>query len=251
MSEKRDDSRIIQELKMLSAEETVLHIRKAKLGDNSSKEILLENNSLLIKSVIRRFKNKGVEYDDLYQLGCIGLLKAINNFDESFNVRFSTYAVPMIIGEVKRFLRDDGAIKVSRAIKTNARTINKFIESCGGESPTVDEIALALGMDKEDVVLALDSSHMPISLSEAIDDGDDKKLELIDKIASDEREDDMVDKILLESLIEDLPPREKKVIIMRYYRDNTQSEIAKALGVSQVQVSRIETKILKELKGRL
>ncbi|MBQ7643235.1 MAG: sigma-70 family RNA polymerase sigma factor, partial [Clostridia bacterium] len=114
---------------MLSAEETVLHLRKAKQGDNSSKEILLENNTLLIKSIIRRFKNKGVEYDDLYQLGCIGFLKAINNFDESFGVRFSTYAVPMIIGEVKRFLRDDGAIKVSRVIKTQARAINSFIEN--------------------------------------------------------------------------------------------------------------------------
>ena len=238
---------------MLSAEETVLHLRKAKLGDNSSKEILLENNSLLIKSVIRRFKNKGVEYDDLYQLGSIGFLKAINNFDFSFGVKFSTYAVPMIIGEVKRFLRDDGAIKVSRVIKTNAREINKFIEEYGGssgETPTVEEISKALGIDKEDVVLALDSSKMPISLSEALGDDDDKKLELIDKIASEEKEDDMVDRILLESMIERLPPREKKVIIMRYYRDNTQSEIAKALGVSQVQVSRIENKIIKELKEK-
>ena len=236
---------------MLSAEETVLHVRKAKLGDNSSKEILLENNSLLIKSVIRRFKNKGVEYDDLYQLGCIGFLKAINNFDESFGVRFSTYAVPMIIGEVKRFLRDDGAIKVSRIIKMNARAINKFMETYGGENgetPTVEEISTALNIEKEDVVLALDSSKMPVSLSEAFDDGDDKKLELIDKIASEEKEEDMVDKILLESMIERLPPREKKIIIMRYYRDSTQSEIAKALGVSQVQVSRIESRIIKELK---
>lgn len=238
---------------MLSQEETVLHIRKAKHGDNSSKEVLLENNSLLIKSVIRRFKNKGVEYEDLYQLGSIGFLKAINNFDESFGVRFSTYAVPMIIGEVKRFLRDDGAIKVSRIIKMNAKAINKYIEEHegeNGETPTVEEISEKLGIDKEDVVLALDSAKMPVSLSEAIDDGDDKKLELIDKIASDYKEDDMVDKILLESIIEKLPPREKKVVIMRYYRDSTQSEIAKALGVSQVQVSRIESRIIKEIKEK-
>lgn len=236
---------------MLSAEETVLHLRKAKQGDNSSKEILLENNTLLIKSIIRRFKNKGVEYDDLYQLGCIGFLKAINNFDESFGVRFSTYAVPMIIGEVKRFLRDDGAIKVSRVIKTQARAINSFIENyngAGGETPTIEEISAALNMEREDVILALDSSKMPLSLSETLDDGADKKIELIDKIASDDKEDDMVDKILLESVIEKLPPREKKIIFMRYYRDNTQSEIAEALGVSQVQVSRIESKIIKQIR---
>ncbi len=239
---------------MLSPEETVLHIRKAKAGDNTSKEILLENNSLLIKSVIRRFKNKGVEYDDLYQLGCIGFLKAINNFDEQYGVRFSTYAVPMIIGEVKRFLRDDGAIKVSRVIKMNARAINKFIENYkggGGDVPTVDEISASLNIDREDVILALDSSKMPLSLSEAIDDGNDKKLELIDKIASDDKEDDMVDKILLESVIDKLPPREKQIIIMRYYKDNTQSEIAEALGVSQVQISRIESKILKQIKEQI
>lgn len=239
---------------MLSAEETVFHIRRAKAGDNTAKEILLENNTLLIKSVIRRFKNKGVEYEDLYQLGCIGFLKAVNNFDEQFGVRFSTYAVPMIIGEVKRFLRDDGVIKVSRVIKMQARAINGFIENYkggNGETPTIDEIASALGMEREDVVLALDSSKMPLSLSEAVDDGSDKKIELMDKIASDDREEDMVDKILLESMIERLPPREKKIIIMRYYRDNTQSEIAEALGVSQVQVSRIENRIIKQLKEQI
>lgn len=237
---------------MLTVEETLLHLRKAKQGDECSKEILLENNSLLIKSVIKRYKNKGIEFDDLYQLGCIGFLKAIKNFDESFGVRFSTYAVPMIVGEVKRFLRDDGAIKVSRIIKYQAKLINSYIEkytSGGKEVPTVDEIAKALNMEKEDVVLALDSAKMPISLSEQVDDGSDKKLELIDKIAAKEDEDDMVDKILLESMIERLPERERKVVFMRYYRDNTQGEIAKALGVSQVQVSRIENKIIEKLKS--
>ncbi len=237
---------------MLTVEETIFHLRKAKLGDESSKEILIENNSLLIKSVIKRYRNKGIEFDDLYQLGCIGFLKAIKNFDESFGVRFSTYAVPMIVGEVKRFLRDDGAIKVSRMIKYQAKIINSYIEkitSEGKDAPTVEEIAEALNMEKEDVVLALDSSKMPISLYEQVDDGSDKKLELIDKIAAKEDEDDLVDKILLESMIERLPERERKVVYMRYYRDNTQSEIAKALGVSQVQVSRIENKIIEKLKS--
>ncbi|MBE5742214.1 MAG: SigB/SigF/SigG family RNA polymerase sigma factor [Clostridiales bacterium] len=240
---------------MLSGEETLLNLRKAKSGDTKAKEILLENNVLLLKSIIRRFKGKGVEYDDLYQLASMGLLKAINNFDEKFGVVFSTYAVPMIIGEIKRFLRDDGAIKVSRLIKAQAVQINRYIEEYGaqsGETPTVEEIAVALNMEKEDVVLALDSNKMPLSLSEPVDDKDgEKSAELADKIPSNEREEDMVDKILLRSLIEKLPDRERKIIIMRYYRDNTQSEIAKELGVSQVQVSRIENKIINTLKKQL
>ncbi len=240
---------------MLNAEETLFYLRKAKAGDLGAKETLLGNNVLLIKSIVKRFTNKGVEYDDLYQLGCVGFLKAIKNFDEKFGVVFSTYAVPMIIGEIKRFLRDDGSIKVSRIIKSQARNINRFIEEkCtdGGEPPTLDEICAALNMEREDVVLALDSSKMPLSLSETVDDGSgDKSIELIDRIPSSEKEDDMIDKILLKSMIERLPERERKVIIMRYYRDNTQSEIAEALGVSQVQISRIENKIIKQFKSQL
>ena len=240
---------------MLNAEETLFYLRKAKAGDLGAKETLLGNNVLLIKSIVKRFTNKGVEYDDLYQLGCVGFLKATKNFDEKFGVVFSTYAVPMIIGEIKRFLRDDGSIKVSRIIKSQARNINRFIEEkCtdGGEPPTLDEICAALNMEREDVVLALDSSKMPLSLSETVDDGSgDKSIELIDKIPSSEKEDDMIDKILLKSMIERLPERERKVIIMRYYRDNTQSEIAEALGVSQVQISRIENKIIKQFKSQL
>ena len=240
---------------MLNAEETLFYLRKAKAGDLGAKETLLGNNVLLIKSIVKGFTNKGVEYDDLYQLGCVGFLKAIKNFDEKFGVVFSTYAVPMIIGEIKRFLRDDGSIKVSRIIKSQARNINRFIEEkCtdGGEPPTLDEICAALNMEREDVVLALDSSKMPLSLSETVDDGSgDKSIELIDKIPSSEKEDDMIDKILLKSMIERLPERERKVIIMRYYRDNTQSEIAEALGVSQVQISRIENKIIKQFKSQL
>lgn len=241
---------------MLNADETLALIERAKNGDNGAKETLLLNNDLLIKSIIRRFRNKGVEYEDLYQLGCMGFLKAIKNFDAKFGVVFSTYAVPMILGEVKRFLRDDGAIKVSRVIKSQAIKINRFIDAYSlknGNSPTVETISEELGIDREDVVLALDSNKAPVSLSESVDDAKDgdKKAELIDKIASDEREDDLVDKILLKTMIEKLSPREKKIIIMRYYRDNTQSEIAEELGVSQVQVSRIENKIIQNMKRQI
>jgi RNA polymerase sporulation-specific sigma factor len=240
---------------MLNSQETLFYVKKAKEGDKSAQAKVLESNVLLLKSIIRRFKGKGVEYDDLYQLACIGLLKAIKNFDESFGVVFSTYAVPMVIGEIKRFLRDDGTIKVSRVIKAQAYEISKYVEKYinqKGESPTIEEISIALGMPKEDVLIALDSTKAPLSLSEPIDDKDgDKSSELADRIPSDEREEDMVDKILLKSMIEKLPPRDKKIIIMRYYRDNTQSEIAKELGVSQVQVSRIENKILNQFKSQI
>ena len=240
---------------MLNAEQTLFYLRKAKEGDAGAKETLMNNNVLLIKSIVKRFIGKGVEYDDLYQLGCVGFLKAIKNFDEKYGVVISTYAVPMIIGEIKRFLRDDGTIKISRIIKSQAQTINRYVQersASGGEPPTLDEICAALNMEREDVVLALDSTKMPLSLHESVDDGSGEKgVELIDKIPSPEKEDDMVDKILLKSLIEKLPEREKKVIIMRYYRDNTQSEIAEALGVSQVQISRIENKIIKQFKTEL
>ncbi len=239
---------------MLSFEETINLIRDAKRGDNDSKEQLLLNNVLLIKSIVNRFKNKGVDYDDLYQLGCIGFLKAINNFDESYGVRFSTYAVPMILGEIKRFLRDDGEIKVSRLIKIQAMEITRFIEKRlreVGEEPTIDEIAKSLNITKEDVVFALDSSKMPVSLYETIEDGEDKSQSLIDKIPSKFSVDEHVDKLYLKSLINSLNEREQKIIILRYFRDKTQGEVAKILGVSQVQVSRLEMKILKKLKDKV
>ncbi|MBR2384818.1 MAG: SigB/SigF/SigG family RNA polymerase sigma factor [Clostridia bacterium] len=240
---------------MLSSQETLYYVSKAKKGDKDAQTKVLESNVLLLKSIVKRYSGKGVEYDDLYQLACIGLLKAIKNFDESFGVVFSTYAVPMIVGEIKRFLRDDGTIKVSRVIKAQAYAINKFIDSYTnqtGESPSLELISKTLNINKEDVIIALDSTKAPLSLSEPIDDKNgDKSSELADRIPSDEKEEDLVDKILLKSMIENLPPREKKIIIMRYYRDSTQSEVAKELGVSQVQVSRIENKIISSFKSQI
>ena len=152
---------------MLSQEETLTLIEYAKNGDEESKQKLLIENSPLIKSVIRRFINKGVEYDDLYQLGAIGFIKAIKNFDVSFNVKFSTYAVPMIIGEIKRFMRDDGAIKVSRVIKSLNININKFIQSYQEQyfkKPSIEEIAEEFKIDPQEVIFAMDSARMPISI---------------------------------------------------------------------------------------
>ncbi len=239
---------------MLSSEETIECIRLAKSGDENAKEKLLINNTSLLKSIIKRFCKKGVEYDDLYQLACIGFLKAINNFDENFSVRFSTYLVPMIIGEIKRFMRDDGQVKVSRIIKNLSYKINLYIQTRikeGKESPTVTEIAEKFQVEKEDVILALGSQKPILSLSDTTKDDGDKPIELHEKLPSKDNEDDLVDKIMLKKAIESLDEREQKIILLRYYKDKTQSEIAKELGVSQVQVSRIEQSTLKKLKQKM
>lgn len=235
---------------MLDHDTTIALIKRAQSGDDGAKEELVKENIPLVKSVVKRFKGRG-EYDDLMQLGAIGFIKAIQNFDETYGVRFSTYAVPMISGEIKRFLRDDGAVKVSRWAKTLAQKINVFIDEklkSGEKEPTVDEIAQNFGVEAEQVVFAMDTGHYLFSLSSTVGD-DDVTLE--DKIVGDRSPDEDLDKIMLKDFIEDLPEREKKVIILRYFRDKTQSEIAAELGVSQVQVSRIECKVLQKLKDKL
>ena len=237
---------------MLDVEQTNLLIRKAKDGDADAKERLLTANNNLIKSIVRRYLNKGVEYDDLYQLASMGLLKAISGFDESFGVRFSTYAVPMIAGEIKRFMRDDGSIKVSRAIKSLAKRINIFIEEYSvvhGEQPTV--ISEEFEIPESEVVFTLGSTHMPVSIYSQGEYKDKKTQELLDKLPVEDRQEDIVESLQLKTAIEGLPEREKKVIMLRYFRDMTQSEVASMLGVSQVQVSRIENKIIEAFRKEL
>lgn len=232
---------------MLDHQTTLELLKNAQAGDDGAKEKLIEENIPLIKSIVKRFKGR-LEYDDLMQLGAMGFVKAMQNFDVEYGVRFSTYAVPMISGEIKRFLRDDGAIKVSRWTKTLAQKITEYIDKKlkNGESePTVEQLAKAFGVEAQEIVYAMDAQHYLLSLSATVGDDD---LELGDKIATDECEDENIDKLLLKDLIADLPQREKKVIILRYFRDKTQSEIAQELGVSQVQVSRIENKVLQKLK---
>lgn len=239
---------------MLSPTETLRLLRLAKGGDEKAKETLIVENTSLIKCIVRRFIGRGVEYDDLFQLGAIGLIKAINNFDENFDVRFSTYAVPMIIGEIKRFLRDDGSVKVSRLIKSLSVKINRYTEELRKEnkpSPTIEELAEKFGFDKEDIVLAIGATNKPISIYESGNEDDDGSIMLVDKLSAPDREDEFIEKIMLKKLISELSERERKIIVMRYYGDRTQSEIAKELGVSQVQVSRLETKIVEKLKSRM
>ena len=237
---------------MLSNEETNDLVTQAKNGDDLAKEKLITVNSPLIKSVIKRYLNKGIEYDDLFQLGALGFVKAIKNYDSSFNVKFTTYAVPMIAGEIKRFLRDDGTVKVSRSIKHQSIQIKNFIVEYNqrhGTNPTLDQISQKFNMDKSDIVFVMEANTNPLSLNDKFEDDD--SCTLMDKISDDFSPEKYIDKLAIRELIENLSAREKQVIIMRYYMDKTQSEIAKALGVSQVQVSRIENKVLKEMKENI
>ncbi len=239
---------------MLDEEETLTLIRRAKEGDKGAKGELLSHNTSLLKSILRRYLGKGVEYDDLFQLASLGLLKAIMGFDERFGVRFSTYAVPMIAGEIKRFLRDDGSVKVSRAMKKTARDMNRYIEEYAvahGEQPSVKALAEAFSMEEGEVVFTLGSSRMPVSIYEQTDYKDEKSVTLAEKLPSRETQEEMLDRLVLRSAIEKLPEREKKIVILRFFRDMTQSEVAKAIGVSQVQISRIESKIMDRFRKEL
>ena len=235
---------------MLSHEETMALIALAQQGDENASTTLLTENAPLLKSIIKRYLGKHIEYDDLYQIASIGLLKSIKNFDCVHNVRFSTYAVPMILGEIKRYMRDDGYLKVSRSLKSLSAKITRFIDEQiknGGENPTVDEIAKHFEIEPAEVIFAMDATKLPISLYEKANDNDGKQTELIEHLPTDEDK-KMLDKIILKDMLNQLTPREQKIVVLRYFRDMTQGEIALKLGVSQVQISRLENKILKKLK---
>lgn len=238
---------------MLEHNQTLDLIKKAQNGDENAKTILIEENAPLVKSVIKRFKNKNLEYDDLYQLGCVGFLKAINNFNVCFNVKFSTYVVPMIIGEIKRFLRDDGMIKVSRSIKSQNQQINKFIQQYQTKNmkkPSLQEIAEHFKIEQEEVIFIMDSSKMPLSIYTPYED-EESGLLLIDRYIQVNDSEVVFDKLLLKEALNSLDARAKKIVLLRFFRDKTQSEIAQELNISQVQVSRLENKILETIKQKL
>ncbi len=244
----------MNEYKPIDQEKTNELIVRSNNGDAEATEILVSGNFPLIKAVVKGYLNKGVEYDDLYQIGCVGFLKAIKNFNPNFDVKFSTYAVPMISGEIKRYLRDDGSIKVSRSIKSLAIKIKAFIDkekNKSGETPTIDEIAKFFDVEKEDVVIALDSCQQMVSLQAKIDEDDPNSQNVLDKLICQDKSDDMLDKLILKDEIASLPEKEKKIILLRYYRGKTQGEVAELLDISQVQVSRIESKIIEQLRNKL
>lgn len=227
-------------------------IKKASTGDSDALDTLVRENSPLVWSIVKRFTGRGVDAEDLYQIGAMGLIKAINKFDFSFEVKFSTYAVPMIIGEIRRFLRDDGIIKVSRSLKETAAKI-RAVRDKDGENITIEQLSEELNISCEEITLAMEASKEVDSLQKEMFTSDDgggvTLLERIgDKMCQEEK---IVNSLVLNETIAELSEREQKIIKLRYFMDKTQTEAAKELGISQVQVSRIEKKILEQMRRRM
>lgn len=237
---------------MLTNEQVKDYIYKSQQGDKQARDILVERNVRLVWSVVQRFMNRGYDQEDLFQIGSIGLIKSIDKFDLSYDVRFSTYAVPMIIGEIQRFIRDDGSIKVSRSLKETANKIRRKRDELTkelGRSATILEIANALEVSPEEAVHALEASKSPHSIHETVFENDGDAITLLDQIADEDN--NWFDKITLEEAIRNLDERERLIVYLRYYKDQTQSKVAERLGISQVQVSRLEKKILEDMKVSL
>ncbi len=228
---------------------------RAAQGDKEAQNLLIQQNTGLVHSVVQRFLNRGQEAEDLFQVGCIGLIKAVQKFDCSYGVKFSTYAVPMILGEIKRFIRDDGIIKVSRSLKetaSRAMAVREHLTAQTGKEPTISEIAKQLGVATADLSAALEASIRPESLYAAADDGSRENRPLLDRLESDiDYETTIVNKITLGQLLSDFTPREQTILCLRYFKQKTQTQIAASLGISQVQVSRIEKKLLLKMREKL
>ena len=235
--------------------DTLELIKKSREGDKEARDLVVKSNVGLVWSIVRRFANRGHEMEDLFQIGSIGLIKAIDKFDYSFEVKFSTYAVPMITGEIKRFLRDDGMIKVSRSLKESATRIRVYRDKYGnthGREPTIEEIVTELNITREEILMALETGSEVESLYKTIYQGDGSPIYLIDKLAETKDEsENMIDRLALKEVLATLDDREQEIIKLRYFKDRTQTDIANVLGISQVQVSRMEKRILKILRDRL
>lgn len=237
---------------MIGDDECKELLKKAQAGDKQAKTLILENNLNLVRSIVYRFMNRGYEWDDLFQIGCIGLIKAIERFDTSFNVKFSTYAVPMIIGEIRRYLRDDNPIKISRSIKEltyRVHQIQEKLQGTLGREPTVKEIAKELDLAPQEIVSALEAMQPTASLYDQVFHDEGEPILLLDQIKTDNGQDAAYfDKLSLKEVISRLPIKERTVVQLRFFEDKTQAEIASQIGLSQVQVSRIEKHALKLLK---
>lgn len=235
--------------------ETLELIRKAHEGDKEARDRIVSENVGLIWSIVRRFKGRGCDMEDLFQIGCIGILKAIDKFDLSYDVKFSTYAVSLISGEIKRFLRDDGMVKVSRSLKENGWKIKLASERLSqqyGREATIDEIATATELSTEDIVMAMEANVEVESIYKSVYQNDGNEIFLVDKLPEEKDENEkMLNHMLLKQLLEELGEEEKKLIDLRYFREMTQVQVAKILGISQVQVSRMEKKILMKMRGRV
>lgn len=225
-------------------------IKESQEGDKEARRMMVEGNTRLVWSIVQRFASRGADLEDLFQIGCIGLMKSIDKFDLSYDVKFSTYAVPMIVGEIQRFLRDDGMVKVSRSIRELSFKIrhatDHYIKQ-HGRSPSVTEIAEVLDVTVDEIILASDALRDPASLHEQLYESEGDSLTLMDQL-KDDRSERFFDHIPLRDVVSKLNKRDQTIIYMRYYLDYTQSDIAERIGISQVQVSRLEKKILAQLK---
>ena len=231
-------------------DETRQLIELSQNGDKEARERLIVENSGLIWSVVRKFIGRGYDADDLYQIGTIGLIKCIDKFDLSFDVKFSTYAVPMIMGEIRRFLRDDGMIKVSRPLKeiaSRAKFVREQLTAKNGSEPSINELASEMGISPEELVESLDACRDVESIFKTVYKSDGTPVYLIDRLSND-NSDDITDKLTLKQLLKELEPRERQLIYLRYFKDKTQSQTAQEIGISQVQVSRMEKKIINRIK---
>ena len=238
-------------------EEDIQKIEKAQSGDKNALEELIEENNGLIWSIVKRFYGRGHEPEDLYQIGCLGFIKSIKRFNTDFEVKLSTYAVPYMIGEIKRYIRDDGPVKVSRSIKDlgiKIRELQKEKINKEGKEPKIQEIAKELNVDLDDVILAMEATNSVESIegTKHINNKDGKSISLLDTLSTDKNEEETItNKLAIGQLIKDLKDREKEIILLRYYKEKTQAQVAKILGISQVQVSRLERKILENMKRKM
>lgn len=238
-------------------EDTMVLIERSHHGDKKAREQLVEENMGLVWSIVKRFSGRGTDMEDLFQIGAMGLIKAIDKFDTSFEVKFSTYAVPMIAGEIKRFLRDDGMVKVSRTLKENCWKIHRETEGFRqrkGREPTMEELSELTGLLPEEIAMAIESAAEVESIYKTIPQKDGSEVCLLDRMESQSQGGGMqqlLNKVVLEQLLEELPQEERRLIVMRYLQEKTQSEVAKVMGVSQVQISRLEKKILRQLREKL
>lgn len=236
-------------------EETTKLIRLAHEGNQAAREQLVLDNVGLVWSIVRRFAGRGHELEDLYQIGCIGLIKAIDKFNLDFDVKFSTYAVPMITGEIKRFLRDDGMIKVSRSLKELGMRVSSTREQMIwelGREPGLEELALRVGVSCEEVAASMEAATEVESIYKTVGSGEDQNLRLLDKLPDErEQQEELLNRMVLKQLLEQLSPKDREIIMRRYFENQTQSQIAADLNISQVQVSRLEKKILRKMREYL
>lgn len=226
-------------------------LERVREGDKRAENIMVEQNMGLVYSIAKRFCGRGYEYDDLIQVGSIGLIKSVKNFNPDFNVKFSTYAVPVITGEIKRYIRDDGAIKISRTLKENAMKgwrAEEILRKKLNREPTIREISEECGIETDILIEAFDAAAPPESIYESAYSGGDKEVRVIDTIIGDDIEDGIINKVMIDNILNELKEREKAVLTLRYFKGKTQAEIAKIIGVSQVQISRIEKKVIEKIR---